>query len=63
MGWRKKVKPPTTLVIGGLMSPGAGSRPRVPLHFELVYCLSLLSVLLYSFDAGHTGLPAVVTLR
>jgi hypothetical protein len=44
------------------MSPGAGSRPRVPLHFELVYCLSLLSVLLYSFDAGHLGLPAVVTL-
>lgn len=43
------------------MSPDAGSRPRVPLHFELLYCLSLLSVLLYSFDAGHIGLPAVVT--
>jgi len=28
-------KPPITFVIGGLLSPGTGSRPRVPLHFEL----------------------------
>jgi len=31
----KKFKPPTTFVIGGPISSDAGSRPRVPLHFEL----------------------------
>ena len=61
-GWQKESSRRQLFVIGGLMSPGAGSRPRVPLRFELLYCLSLLSVLLYSFDAGHLGLPAVVTL-
>jgi len=57
----KKSKPPTTSVIGGPISSDAGSRPRVPLHFELCTVCRFSQCCFIASIAGHSSLLAFVT--